>query len=872
MVGDKAGGLSVWELGGSGNPRKLQRAKLPAAVACLAAVPAQPAAASAAQQAPAAAEAEPGGGANCSGEGGAEEGGGAAAGAAGSVAGGGTEDGSASNSGSRSKCSCPYWVAAGCVDGSVHVIDVRRDAVLCTLRRHAGDMHGVRWACVPAGGGSGWQYLLVSSAADRCMHIYSFSVGASDASMGSADGADGTGAASAPAAAEPAPTVTQPAATVEGGALEAAAASPPRPSAAAAAAAGAEAGGAGQPIASSQQQGSSSSSTSSHSLVQPVALCTLRLPAPQGGLSESQKGRVWLAAAWLPACCGASSEEGGLDHIWLVSTGYGGAPVWSYRCSFIPHFTRCSCLGQCLYQFFCDCDSQGMDTCASPSDTVLTTFAAAGGLLGWQVPLTPGATLPAPVRLNPSGGHSRTVFSLHAALAEQPLAAPPAAVPASAEAGGAAAVAEGSSSAGGQEGLAPAEGPPAASAAADGQPSEVPPPPPPGDPPGSCPMALAEEQEAEDQSRRRYSRGKLLQLAAGAGSPPPELPPDLAAPSAAGATAQALSSPGPAGATAVEQPAATTGEGVSRPPGQGQEEGEGPQGLVPAVGACPGVWLFTTGMDRAVLEWSLPCPEAAGKEAWRLAKVGGQQAAVLACQRSPCLRPAAPALYWVEQCGVCWLKSLWADPLPVLLQVAWSLLGLGGHAYSLSLSLPAPPMLAVGCGDNSVRALPLPDTAAPVPAPAGPTPEGPAEAATEAAAAGGVEGTAAADEATSAVMGVGDGEAAAGGLERSQSESSAGAAPAAVALGSESGPGPAPAEPPAPALQPLPPLQQVLAWQGITGKVTAVAWHPTVPGLLAFGCHDGAVGLLRPGTANSPYRVLPVRHKVGSEGIMGLGH
>jgi len=34
-----------------------------------------------------------------------------------------------------------------------------------------------------------------------------------------------------------------------------------------------------------------------------------------------------------------------------------------------------------------------------------------------------------------------------------------------------------------------------------------------------------------------------------------------------------------------------------------------------------------------------------------------------------------------------------------------------------------------------------------------------------------------------------------------------------------------------------------MLWQGLTDRPTALAWHPTSPAVLAFGCEDGAVGL-----------------------------
>ena len=48
--------------------------------------------------------------------------------------------------------------------------------------------------------------------------------------------------------------------------------------------------------------------------------------------------------------------------------------------------------------------------------------------------------------------------------------------------------------------------------------------------------------------------------------------------------------------------------------------------------------------------------------------------------------------------------------------------------------------------------------------------------------------------------------------------------------------------------------------QGLSDKVTAVAWHPTRPQLLAYGCDGGALGTCD--TASGIATPFAVRHKV----------
>ena len=67
--------------------------------------------------------------------------------------------------------------------------------------------------------------------------------------------------------------------------------------------------------------GSGSSDGGGLVAVQAQRLCTLTLPTPPRGLTQSQRTRLWLTAAWAPAERGSRG-----DGRWLVTSAYGGAP------------------------------------------------------------------------------------------------------------------------------------------------------------------------------------------------------------------------------------------------------------------------------------------------------------------------------------------------------------------------------------------------------------------------------------------------------------------------------------------------------------------------------------------------------------------
>ncbi|GMH38837.1 hypothetical protein BSKO_06735 [Bryopsis sp. KO-2023] len=51
----------------------------------------------------------------------------------------------------------------------------------------------------------------------------------------------------------------------------------------------------------------------------------------------------------------------------------------------------------------------------------------------------------------------------------------------------------------------------------------------------------------------------------------------------------------------------------------------------------------------------------------------------------------------------------------------------------------------------------------------------------------------------------------------------------------------------------------LVRWRGITDRVTSVAWHPYAADLLAFGCDDGTVGLMK--VASEDVYAYSIRHK-----------
>ena len=230
-------------------------------------------------------------------------------------------------------CGAPLLVA-GCSDGSVHVVDWRADAVLRQLSRHSAEVQSVRWAAVGA---------LPPPPP-------------TDAADGTVAGDDLPAPPPPPPPQPDGPAMGQPGPAGGGGChllVTASADQTLRVYAAAPAEAGpAEGPGGSRPAAELAEA------------LAPVS--TLRLPKPPAGLTDSQRGRVWLTTAWVPSGAGDRSCA------WLLSSYFGGA------------------------------------------------------LLGWQVPLAAGsaAAAVAPVRLK-GGGHSRSIFSIHVSEEGAAAGAPP---------------------------------------------------------------------------------------------------------------------------------------------------------------------------------------------------------------------------------------------------------------------------------------------------------------------------------------------------------------------------------------------------------------------------------------------------------------
>lgn len=189
--------------------------------------------------------------------------------------------------------------------------------------------------------------------------------------------------------------------------------------------------------------------------------------------------------------------------------------------------------------------------------------------------------------------------------------------------------------------------------------------------------------------------------------------------------------------------------------------------------------------------------------------------------------------------------------LLLLVQVTWGMTGLGGHAYALACSSPNSSMhsmLAVGCGDKSIRMLDL----------------------------SGGQARARSQPSKLTNVATFPDETPAGGVEQHESGyMEHDDIMPAVTRGADTAHAtelcdrdPCPAGGPSTGVQHA---QQVLIWQGIPDKVTAVAWcpaeHAELGRLLAFGCQDGTVGVVKVGRGQSPAPCCPfsMKHKVSMQ-------
>ena len=350
-------------------------------------------------------------------------------------------------------------MAAGAADGRVLLLDVVRDCVLAQLGQHAGGVHSLAWVCHPCHAGAGGHSECQPSNAPEG------GAGAAPAGLASAGGQACLELTEAGLACAPANGWHS------GAAVQANADSAGSLDAAKAGVHDADAAGgqqlltnAAMPQSESAPQrtllassgadrtvhvhevcavaGNAAEGPQEGGGVSAEHICSLALPKPPVGLSEAQRGRLWVATAWAPpqwgyqelagapedakglgsVCCGAgakgrargcmeagedagggedsaddeslgsSVEPGGGLHLgaaashWLITSSYGGA------------------LPGCL------CSQGGWHYHVAECPGALT-YSSAGALYAWNVPLQPGMPAPLPVRI--PGRHTRAIFSIH---------------------------------------------------------------------------------------------------------------------------------------------------------------------------------------------------------------------------------------------------------------------------------------------------------------------------------------------------------------------------------------------------------------------------------------------------------------------------
>ena len=314
-----------------------------------------------------------------------------------------------------------------------------------------------------------------------------------------------------------------------------------------------------------------------------------------------------------------------------------------------------------------------------------------------------------------------------------------------------------------------------------------------------------------------------------------------------------------------------------QPPAAASNGSGGAEPAAAQAGQQPELQLLTSSMDRTLLLTRLPHPAAAAQEVLAEAPEGSW--------RRDSAAGAASEAAWKQAA------------------VSWRLTGLGGHVYSLSLLLPAASAHPQGGQQVQEQQEQEPSAAPPlqqqreqeqaaVPADAEEDvpPPPPPPPAPEAAAAG--EQHDAAEELQPSAVAV--------QLEAAAAPPVATPAAAAVPLLLAVGCGDKTVR-----MLPMPASaawgevssgqqKQLLLWQSIPEKVTAVAWQPLLAdaaaalncaaapaaavtgastaaaaaaSVLAFGCEDGSVGLLLPSREQA--LLLPVRHKVRALGKGG---
>ena len=215
-------------------------------------------------------------------------------------------------------------MAAGAADGRVLLLDVVRDCVLAQLNQHAGGVHSLAWVCLPCRAGPGGRSDSPPSKAAEGNAGAGLACAGGQACSGPAQAevacaaANGWhGDADAHADADPA------------GSLCAAKASMRGPSVAGgqrllthATMPHGQAGPHRTLLASSGADrsvhvyevcavpGSAAECPQEGGMASSEHLCSLALPRPPAGLSEAQRGRLWVATAWATPHCGYQELAG----------------------------------------------------------------------------------------------------------------------------------------------------------------------------------------------------------------------------------------------------------------------------------------------------------------------------------------------------------------------------------------------------------------------------------------------------------------------------------------------------------------------------------------------------------------------------------
>ena len=224
-----------------------------------------------------------------------------------------------------------WQVAAGAADGRVLLLDVVRDCVLAQLGQHAGGVHSLAWLGLPCRAAAGRR------SESQPLEAAEGGAGAAPAGLASAGGqacpgpAEGGlacpavngrhGDAAAQADADPAGSVR----AAEAGAHEADVAggqqllshaavpqSESAPRRTLLASSGADRNVHVYEVCA--VSASAAEGLQEEGMVSAEHVCSLALPKPPAGLSEAQRGRLWVATAWAPPQC-AHQELAGASEV-----------------------------------------------------------------------------------------------------------------------------------------------------------------------------------------------------------------------------------------------------------------------------------------------------------------------------------------------------------------------------------------------------------------------------------------------------------------------------------------------------------------------------------------------------------------------------